>query len=323
MDKQRDIPEVLSTPTWEIPIEDSHDLQLDAPSRSAGGIPAILTSLKHTAHELGFLRGGQALLKVNQKQGFDCPGCGWPDPDGGRAITEFCENGVKAVAHEATTNIITKEFFQRYSLEQLSRQSDYWLGQQGRLIRPMIKRREDTHYHPISWVKAFETIAGHLNNLDDPNEAIFYTSGRTSNEAAFLYQLFARLYGTNNLPDSSNMCHESSSVALKEVIGIGKATITLHDFDKADAIFILGQNPGTNHPRMLATLQQAARRGCQIVSINPLPEAGTTRFIHPREVTRWLGKGTPIATLFLPIKINGDVALLKGIMKELLMREEK
>ena len=323
MDEQPDIPEVPSIPTWEIPIEDSHELQLDAPSRSAGGIPAILTSLKHTTHEPGFLRGGQALLTVNQKQGFDCPGCGWPDPDGTRAITEFCENGVKAVAHEATTNVITKEFFQRFSLEQLGRQSDYWLGQQGRLIRPMIKRSEDTHYHPVSWATAFDTIAGHLNDLDDPNEAIFYTSGRTSNEAAFLYQLFARLYGTNNLPDSSNMCHESSSVALKEVIGIGKATVTLDDFDKADAIFILGQNPGTNHPRMLATLQQAARRGCQIVSINPLPEAGTTRFIHPQEVTRWLGKGTPIATLFLPIKINGDVALLKGIMKELLMREEK
>jgi len=272
---------------------------------------------------MGVRRGGQALLKVNQKQGFDCPGCGWPDPDGDRALTEFCENGVKAVAHEATTKVITKEFFQRYSLEQLGQQSDYWLGQQGRLIRPMIKRSEDTHYHPISWAKAFDTIAGQLNALDDPNEAIFYTSGRTSNEAAFLYQLFARLYGTNNLPDSSNMCHESSSVALKEVIGIGKATVTLDDFQLTDAIFILGQNPGTNHPRMLATLQQAARRGCQIVSINPLPEAGTTRFIHPQEVTHWLGQGTPIATLYLPVKINGDVPLLKGIMKELLMREEK
>ena len=289
----------------------------------AGGIPAILSSLKHTTHEMGVIRGSQALLKVNQKQGFDCPGCGWPDPDGDRAITEFCENGVKAVAHEATTHVMTHEFFQRYSIEALGKQSDHWLGRQGRLSRPMIKRKGDTHYHPISWATAFEAIAGHLNALDDPNEAIFYTSGRTSNEAAFLYQLFARLYGTNNLPDSSNMCHESSSVALKEVIGIGKATVTLDDFQQTDAIFILGQNPGTNHPRMLATLQQAARRGCQIVSINPLPEAGTTRFIHPQEAAHWLGKGTPIATLHLPVKINGDVPLLKGIMKELLMREEK
>jgi len=314
--------EAPSTPSWEIPLEDSRELHIDEPSTLAGGIPAILSTLKHTTHEMGLKRGGQALLTVNQKQGFDCPGCGWPDPDGDRAITEFCENGVKAVAHEATTRIITKEFFQHYSIEKLSRQSDYWLGQQGRLTRPMIKRKGDTHYHPIAWHTAFDTIAGHLNALDDPNEAIFYTSGRTSNEAAFLYQLFARLYGTNNLPDSSNMCHESSSVALKEVIGIGKATVTLDDFQHADAIFILGQNPGTNHPRMLATLQQAARRGCQIVSINPLPEAGTTRFIHPREITHWLGRGTPLATLHLPVKINGDVPLLKGIMKELLIREE-
>ena len=187
----------------------------------------------------------------------------------------------------------------------------------------MVKEVGSTHYRPITWEEAFTKMAMHLNALEDPKEAIFYTSGRTSNEAAFLYQLFARLYGTNNLPDSSNMCHESSSVALKEVIGIGKATVTLEDFQQADAIFILGQNPGTNHPRMLATLQKAARRGCQIVSINPLPEAGTTRFIHPQEFTTLLGQGTPLATLFLPVKINGDVPLLKGMMKELLEREDQ
>ena len=271
---------------------------------------------------MGVIRGSKALLKVNQKGGFDCPGCGWPEPDGDRAVTEFCENGVKAVAHEATMHVITEEFFQRWSIEALGQQSDFWLGQQGRLTHPMIKEADSTHYRPITWEEAFAKMAMHLNALDDPNEAIFYTSGRTSNEAAFLYQLFVRLFGTNNLPDSSNMCHESSSVALKEVIGIGKATVTLEDFEHADAIFILGQNPGTNHPRMLATLQKAARRGCQIVSINPLSEAGTTRFIHPQEFTTWLGKGTPLATLFLPIKINGDVALLKGMMKELLDRED-
>ena len=312
-----------SKPTWEVPLEDPKELKIDEPSTLAGGVPAIISSLKHTTHEMGIIRGGQALLKVNQKGGFDCPGCGWPDPDDERAITEFCENGVKAVAHEATKKVITKDFFKHWSIEAIGQQSDYWLGQQGRLTHPMFKEEGSTHYRPIAWEEAFTKMATHLNALEDPNEAILYTSGRTSNEAAFLYQLFARLYGTNNLPDSSNMCHESSSVALKEVIGIGKATVTLDDFQHADAIFILGQNPGTNHPRMLATLQKAAGRGCNIVSINPLPEAGTTRFIHPQEFTTWLGQGTPLATLFLPVKINGDVALLKGIMKELLEREDQ
>ena len=323
MDEKPHQPDEPSKPPWDVPIDDPHALKIEAPSTVAGGIPAITTSLKHTTHEMGIIRGGRALLKVNQKDGFDCPGCAWPDPDDDRAVTEFCENGVKAVAHEATTNVITEEFFQRWSIEALGQQSDYWLGRQGRLTHPMVKEAGSSHYRPISWEDAFAKIALHLNALDDPNEAIFYTSGRTSNEAAFLYQLFARLYGTNNLPDSSNMCHESSSVAMKEVIGIGKATVTLDDFEHADAIFILGQNPGTNHPRMLATLQKAARRGCQIVSINPLPEAGTTRFIHPQEFTTWLGHGTPLATLFLPVKINGDVALLKGMMKELLERENQ
>jgi len=321
-EESKNIPE-LANSTWEIPLEDPGALKIDAPSTLSGGIPAILSSLQHTTHEMGVIRGSKALLNINQKGGFDCPGCGWPDPDGDRAITEFCENGVKAVAHEATTKAITEEFFQHWSIKALGQQSDFWLGQQGRLTRPMVKEAGDTHYGPISWEEAFTKMASHLNALDHPDEAIFYTSGRTSNEAAFLYQLFARLYGTNNLPDSSNMCHESSSVALKEVIGIGKATVTLEDFDHCDAIFILGQNPGTNHPRMLATLQNAVRRGCQIVSINPLPEAGTTRFIHPQEFTTWLGSGTPLATLFLPVKINGDVPLIKGMMKELLEREEQ
>ena len=233
------------------------------------------------------------------------------------------KNGAKAVAQEGTKKLVTDGFFEKWTIEGLGSQSDYWLAQQGRLTRPMWKEAGTSRYHPISWEATFKKIADHLNQLHDPNEAIFYTSGRTSNEAAFLYQLFARLFGTNNLPDSSNMCHESSSVAMKEVIGIGKATVTLDDFYHADAIFILGQNPGTNHPRMLAALQKAARRGCQIVSINPLPEAGTTRFIHPQEFTQWLGNGTPLATLFLQVKINGDVPLLKGIMKELLLREDQ
>lgn len=309
-------------PPWEIPLEHPEELKLESPSTCAGGIPAIMATLRHITHETGIVRGGKALLRVNQQDGFDCPGCGWPEPDDHRGFAEFCENGAKAVAHEATTKVLLAEFFRRWSIADLAKQSDYWLGQQGRLGQPMYKAPGASHYQPITWEDAFERIADHLNRLDDPDEAIFYTSGRTSNEAAFLYQLFARLFGTNNLPDSSNMCHESSSVGMKEVVGIGKATVTLDDFQHADAIFILGQNPGTNHPRMLATLQQAARRGCQIVSINPLPEAGTTRFIHPQEIMHWLGKGTPLATLFLQIKINGDVPLLKGLMKELLAREE-
>ena len=323
MNENSETPENPPKPTWEIPLEDPQELEITAPETCAGGIPAILSTLKHTKGAMGLIRGGQALLDVNQQKGFDCPGCGWPDPDDHRAVTEFCESGAKAVAHEGTTKLITEEFFQKWSLDALGRQSDYWLGQQGRLTRPMWKEAGSAHYRSISWEAAFKKMADHLHQLDNPNQAIFYTSGRTSNEAAFLYQLFARLFGTNNLPDSSNMCHESSSVAMKEVIGIGKSTVTLQDFQHADAIFILGQNPGTNHPRMLATLQKAARRGCTIVSINPLPEAGTTRFIHPQEFTQWLGKGTPLATLFLQVKINGDVPLLKGIMKELLHREDQ
>ena len=323
MDKISDPEEHQDKPTWEVPLEDLQDIQIDKPSTCAGGIPAILSTLQHTTGSMGLLRSGKALLQINQKEGFDCPGCGWPEPDDHRAVTEFCENGAKAVAHEGTKHAVTEDFFARWSIEDLGKQSDYWLGQQGRISRPMWKEPGASRYQPISWESAYKKIADHLNQLDDPNEAIFYTSGRTSNEAAFLYQLFARLFGTNNLPDSSNMCHESSSVAMKEVVGIGKSTVTLKDFDHADAIFILGQNPGTNHPRMLAALQKAARRGCSIVSINPLPEAGTTRFIHPQEFTQWLGKGTPLATLFLQLKINGDVPLLKGIMKEMLIREDQ
>ncbi len=323
MDQNSEHGDDQTKPTWEIPLEDPQALKIDSPSTCAGGLPAIRSTLQHTTRAMGLIRGGQALLRANQQKGFDCPGCGWPDPDEHRAFTEFCENGAKAVAQEGTTKLVTEEFFEQWTIEALGGQSDYWLGQQGRLSCPMWKEGGTSRYRPISWEAAFQKIADHLHQLNDPNEAIFYTSGRTSNEAAFLYQLFARLFGTNNLPDSSNMCHESSGVAMQEVIGIGKATVTLEDFQHADAIFILGQNPGTNHPRMLAALQKAARKGCQIVSINPLPEAGTTRFIHPQEFTQWLGKGTPLATLFLQVKINGDVPLLKGIMKELLLREDQ
>lgn len=297
--------------------EETGRSSLSPAKKVAGGLPSVAAAVKHALDEMGAVRSIKTLSKVNQTDGFDCPGCAWPDPDDRRAMVEFCENGAKAVAEEATRKRIDAEFFEHWSIAELSRKSDYWLGKQGRLTSPMWRRPESDHYEPIAWQDAFGLIARELNQLQNPDEAVFYTSGRTSNEAAFLYQLFVRLFGTNNLPDCSNMCHESSGVALKEVIGVGKGTVTLEDFDHADAIFVIGQNPGTNHPRMLSTLQKAARRGCRIVSINPLPEAGTSRFIHPQEITTWAGSGTQLAHLFLPVKINGDVALLKGIVKEI------
>lgn len=302
--------------------ENSSAVRIDRRSEISGGMPAILTALKFAWNEMGALRSSRTLRKLNQKNGFDCPGCAWPDPDGKRAIAEFCENGVKAVAEEATVERVTPEFFREWSIEALSRQSDYWLGKQGRLTHPMVLKEGATNYEPLSWDQAFRMLAGELNNLSSPDEAIFYTSGRTSNEAAFLYQLFARQFGTNNLPDCSNMCHESSGTALTETIGVGKGTVTLEDFDLADTIFIVGQNPGTNHPRMLTSLLHAKRRGCTIVHVNPLPEAGLQHFKHPQEIfSTVFGKGTQLSDLFLQVRINGDVALFQGIAKEMLERE--
>jgi molybdopterin-dependent oxidoreductase alpha subunit len=287
----------------------------------AGGIPAVLSSLKHAWGEMGVVRGTQLLLQVNQKHGFDCPGCAWPDPDAERSVAEFCENGAKAVAEEGTTARVTPDFFRQWSVEALSRQSDLWLGKQGRLMHPMVLREGGTHYEPLSWDEAFALVAEELNALGSPDEACFYTSGRTSNEAAFLYQLFVRQFGTNNLPDCADLCHESSGTALGEVLGFGKGTVKLEDFEKAESIFVIGQNPGTNHPRMLTSLQAAARRGCRIVSINPLPEAGLNRFKHPQELPELLGPGTALNRLWLQVRINGDVALLKGLGKALLELE--
>jgi molybdopterin-dependent oxidoreductase alpha subunit len=261
------------------------------------------------------------MLKVNQPGGVDCPGCAWPEPDGERSHFEFCENGAKHVADEATTKRVTPEFFAQWSIADLALQSDEWLGAQGRITNPMLLRRDATHYEPIGWDRAFELVAGELNSLNYPDQAIFYTSGRTSNEAAFLYQLFVRQFGTNNLPDCSNMCHESSGTSLSESIGIGKGTVTLEDFDRAQAIFVIGQNPGTNHPRLLTSLLRAKRNGCKLVHINPLPEVGMTRFKHPHEILQLLGSGTELADLFLQVRINGDVALLKGISKAVLERD--
>ncbi|MFN3393990.1 MAG: molybdopterin-dependent oxidoreductase, partial [Candidatus Thermochlorobacter sp.] len=251
---------------------DDERLSIGKAKAVAGGIPAVANAIKHATTEMGVVRGMKMLLQVNQVEGFDCPGCAWPDPDEHRAVAEFCENGAKAVAEEATTKRVGPEFFARHSVTELSRRTDYWLGKQGRLTHPMVLRKGQSHYEPISWDDAFKMIAAHLNACRTPDEAVFYTSGRTSNEAAFLYQLFARQFGTNNLPDCSNMCHESSGVALKETIGIGKGTVKLSDFDLADLILVIGQNPGTNHPRMLSALQSAVRNGAKIIHINPLPE---------------------------------------------------
>lgn len=295
---------------------------LGALSEAAGGIPAVMSSMRHVLGEMGLRRTLRVLTEINQKTGFDCPSCAWPDPQE-RHIGEFCENGAKAVADEATLKRVTPEFFKEWSVEALSLKSDYWLGKQGRLTHPMLLDEGSVHYRAIEWPEAFRLIAAELNALQSPDEAIFYTSGRTSNEAAFLYQLFVRQYGTNNLPDCSNMCHESSGRAMGETLGVGKGTVTLKDFEYADAIFIIGQNPGTNHPRMLTALQEAARRGCCIVSINPLPEPGLMRFKHPQELLGILGAGTKLTSLFLQVRINGDVALLKGIMKEMLEEEER
>ncbi|CAN5723657.1 FdhF/YdeP family oxidoreductase [soil metagenome] len=305
-------------------------LRLSSPPEAAGGATAVASALAHTLSAMGPVRGLRVLSNVNQQDGFDCPGCAWPDPAGDRAMAEFCENGAKAVAEEATSARATPEFFARWSVEELSRRSDHWLGQQGRITHPMVLRAGSTHYEPISWDEALDRVSSSLRALTSPDLAVFYTSGRTSNEAAFLYQLFVRQFGTNNLPDCSNMCHESSGTGLNETIGIGKGTVTLEDFDHADLIVVIGQNPGTNHPRMLTALERAVKRGCRIVSINPLPEVGLARFKQPQDLKNPLraarqlaGRGTRLAELHLPVRINGDVALLKGVMKELLEEERR
>jgi molybdopterin-dependent oxidoreductase alpha subunit len=293
------------------------------PERKATGVEAVVSSFYYAWSEAGFIRGTLPLLQLNQKNGFDCPGCAWPDPDDKRSRFDFCENGAKAVAHESDSRRATPEFFASHSVGELSQQSDYWLEQQGRLTEPMVLRAGATHYQPISWDEAFALIARELNALSSPNEAMFYTSGKAPNEAAFAYQLFARQFGTNNLPDCSNMCHESSGTALTNVLGFGKGTVKLEDFAKTQLIFIVGHNPGTNHPRMLTALQQAKRNGAKIVAVNPLPETGLIGFMNPQEPLGMLGMATPIADLFLQVRINGDVPLFKGIVKVLVEREDR
>src|SRR5687767_1024167 len=272
-------------------------------SKSAGGLPAIVATVKTLSAETGLIRGARTMLKVNQVGGIDCPGCAWPEPDKHRSHFEFCENGAKHIADEATTKRVTPEFFQQWSVADLELQSDQWLGAQGRLTRPMLLTRGATHYAPVSWDSAFEILADELNSLNYPDQAIFYTSGRTSNEAAFLYQLFVRALGTNNLPDCSNMCHESSGVALIETIGVGKGSVTLDDIHQAELLVVVGQNPGTNHPRMLSALEEAKRRGARLIAINPMPEAGLLRFKNPQRIRGVLGRGTSLADLFLQARV--------------------
>ncbi|MEO0415676.1 MAG: molybdopterin-dependent oxidoreductase, partial [Verrucomicrobiota bacterium] len=226
---------------------------MSKPKDFAAGVKAVTSSFQHVFGLAGLKRGAEGMVKLNQKGGFDCPSCAWPDPDDHRAPTEFCENGAKAMASELTKRKVDPEFFAKYSVAELSEKSDYWMEQQGRITDPVILREDATHYQPIEWDEAFAIMAAHLNELDDPNEAIFYTSGRTVNESAFLYGMFVRMYGTNNLPDCSNMCHESSGAALGEAIGIGKGTVTLEDIETAETVLVVGQNPGTNHPRMLSS----------------------------------------------------------------------
>ncbi|GAA0408813.1 FdhF/YdeP family oxidoreductase [Streptomyces luteireticuli] len=300
------------------PVQDAPDVT--APKHSAAGVPAVAHTLRMAQQQMGVRRTALTLLRVNQKDGFDCPGCAWPEGDK-RHAAEFCENGAKAVAEEATLRRVTPGFFAAHPVSDLFGRSGYWLGQQGRLTHPMYLPEGADHYEPVSWERAFDIIAEELHGLESPDEAVFYTSGRTSNEAAFLYQLFAREFGTNNLPDCSNMCHESSGSALTDTLGVGKGSVLLEDLHKADLIIVAGQNPGTNHPRMLNALEQAKRGGTKIISVNPLPEAGLERFKNPQTPRGVAGGGVALTDLFLQIRLGGDHGLFRMLNKLILETE--
>jgi len=291
------------------------------PYGAAGGRAAIRSTLRST-QQMGLQRGIASLARMNQPGGFDCPGCAWPEPHGAGAI-EFCENGAKALAHEATPRRVSREWLASTSLGELRALGDHDLEAQGRVVEPLLRRAGATHLTPIGWDEAVARVADELRALASPDQAVFYTSGRASNEAAFLWQLFARQLGTNNLPDCSNLCHESSGEGLGEAIGVGKGTVGVEDIERAGAIFVIGQNPGTCHPRMLTTLAAAKRRGARIVAINPLREVGLERFAHPQDPLALLGRTTAIADLYLQLRVGGDIALLKGIMKEVLAAEAR
>lgn len=302
---------MVSKPPAGDPVQDAP--QVTPPQHAAAGLPAIGHTLRIAREQMGLGRTARTLLKVNQKDGFDCPGCAWPEEDK-RHVAEFCENGAKAVAEEATLRRVTPEFFAAHPVADLATRSGYWLGQQGRITQPMLLPEGGERYEPVTWERAFAIIAEELRALGSPDEALFYTSGRTSNEAAFLLQLFAREFGTNNLPDCSNMCHESSGSALTETIGIGKGSVSLEDLHRADLIVVAGQNPGTNHPRMLSALEKAKAAGAKIISVNPLPEAGLEKFKNPQTPQGML-KGAALTDLFLQIRIGGDQALFRLLNK--------
>jgi molybdopterin-dependent oxidoreductase alpha subunit len=292
------------------------DLKVTEPKKWAAGMPAVTAAMADIIQESGFVRGMDGLFHMNKKGGFDCSSCAWPDPDDDRSpIAEYCENGAKAFAEESTLKKIGAEFFAQNSVIDLAKLDDYEISKKGRIAEPVYLPKGGTHYQPISWDEAFKKIAAKLNSLKSPNEAAFYTSGRTSNEASFTYQLFVKEYGTNNMPDCSNMCHESSGSGLGETIGIGKGTVTLNDFYDTDVIIIMGQNPGTNHPRMLTALQKAKDKGSKIIAINPLHEAGLMGFKNPQNVKGLLGITTQLADIYLQVKINGDMALFKALEK--------
>ncbi|MEN8585237.1 FdhF/YdeP family oxidoreductase [Burkholderia sp. RS01] len=301
---------------------DENDIEVGMPKNWAAGMPGVLHSMVPALEHMGVERTRKTLLSMNHKDGFDCMSCAWPDPDHRKAF-EFCENGAKAVTWEATPVVVSSDFWAEHPVSDLLSRSEYWLGMQGRLTEPVYKPAGEDHYRPVSWDEAFSIVGNKLNSLDSPDQAAFYTSGRTSNEAAFAYQLFVRGYGTNNLPDCSNMCHESSGWAMGQTIGIGKATISYDDFGKADLIIIMGQNPGTNHPRMLTALEEAKDNGAEIVAVNPLPEAGLKRYKNPQQVKGIIGHGTEIADQFIQIRLGGDMALLQAVSKRVLDAEAR
>ncbi len=304
------------------PVDDvtDADITVGEPRSWAAGVPGVLHSMEPAIKQLGLARTVKLMTSLNQKDGFDCMSCAWPDPNH-RKVAEFCENGAKAVTWEANPVLVPRTFWSQHSIDDLLDKTEYWLGMQGRITEPVYKPAGADHYEPVTWDRAFEIIAAKLNSLESPDEASFYTSGRTSNEAAFLYQLFVRAFGTNNLPDCSNMCHESTGTAMSEVVGIGKSTIAYDDFEQADLIIVMGQNPGTNHPRMLTALEDAKNNGAKIVAVNPLPEAGLRRYKNPQLVKGIIGRGTEIADQFLQIRLGGDMALLQAVSKRVLAAE--
>jgi len=303
--------------------ETFENLKITKPQTNSVGFKSVVTAISQVSKYMNPVDTFKLALKMNQKGGFDCPGCAWPDPDDERSsLGEFCENGIKAIAEEAQNKTIGADFFTKYSVDELANWSDFEIGKSGRLTEPMFLAEGATRYQPISWDDAFKKVSQHLNDLNHPDEAVFYTSGRTTNEAAFLYQLFVREFGTANLPDCSNMCHEASGSALSETLGIGKGSVTLDDLYKAEVVMVIGQNPGTNHPRMLTALEKCKKNGGKIIAVNPLPESGLIKFTNPQNPLKLVLGGTQIADVFVPITINGDVAFFKAILLKLLEKED-